>query len=182
MKRAMIGCLSGGGKFVTLTNTVTNGNFVNTTGWASGGDTFTVSSNEATFRANSQNDTLQQSATLANTNVYYFCGWVKADSSSVAIKVSDLVAYSDGASHSGGGNYEFLSFRYVATRNATGAIYIIDGRASAWTYNYIKYISMMNLTTAFGAGSEPTKAQMDGLMTQFSNSWLNGTQTAIYNW
>lgn len=34
----------------------------------------------------------------------------------------------------------------------------------------------INLTTTFGAGNEPTAAQMDRLLTQFPNSWFNGTE------
>lgn len=36
----------------------------------------------------------------------------------------------------------------------------------------------IDLTAAFGAGNEPTKAQMDTIMQQFPNSWFNGTVTA----
>ena len=41
-----------------------------------------------------------------------------------------------------------------------------------------KNILVINLTTTFGAGNEPTKEQMDQIMEQFPNSWFNGTVTA----
>lgn len=41
-----------------------------------------------------------------------------------------------------------------------------------------KNVIAINLTAAFGAGNEPTKAQMDTIMQQFPNGWFNGTVTA----
>jgi len=41
--------------------------------------------------------------------------------------------------------------------------------------NYYGYFKVINLTATFGAGNEPTVEQMDRLLTQFPNSWFDGT-------
>ena len=40
---------------------------------------------------------------------------------------------------------------------------------------YVDNILTINLTTLFGAGNEPTKEQMDAMLSYFPNSWFNGT-------
>lgn len=42
----------------------------------------------------------------------------------------------------------------------------------------VSYFCLIDLTEAFGAGHEPTKAQMDTIMQQYPNSWFGGTVTA----
>lgn len=39
----------------------------------------------------------------------------------------------------------------------------------------VQYVSAINLTTLFGAGNEPTKEQMDKLLSVYPDSWFNGT-------
>ena len=40
----------------------------------------------------------------------------------------------------------------------------------------VQYVSVIDLTTAFGAGKEPTLAEMDRLMARFPNSWFDGVK------
>ena len=181
MKRMMMGCLNGV-KQVSLTNLVTNGNFASTTGWISSGASFTVSGNEASFLANSTSDTLAQNKSITSGRVYYYAIWCKASSSSVAVGVSNMVSGGT-VSHSGGSSYEFLSIRAVAASTVSAVVWAIaDNRSSSWNTVNCKYATMIDLTAAFGAGNEPTKAQMDNLMLQFPERWLNGTQNAVYTW
>ena len=42
----------------------------------------------------------------------------------------------------------------------------------------IKDVSVVNLTDTFGAGNEPTKAQMDTIMSGYPNGWFNITAKA----
>lgn len=42
----------------------------------------------------------------------------------------------------------------------------------------IKEVVAIDLTAAFGAGNEPTKAQMDAILGRFTDSWFGGTVTA----
>ena len=50
-----------------------------------------------------------------------------------------------------------------------------DNRTSGWTECTVDYVSVIDLTATFGAGNEPTVAQMDAMLSRFPNSWLAGT-------
>lgn len=170
------------GRIVSLTNLLTNGNFASTSNWTSTGASFTVSGNEASFLANSASDTLTQNKSITSGRVYYFAIWCKASSSAVAVGVSHMGSGGT-VSHSGGASYEFLSIRAVAASTATAVVWALaDNRSGAWNTTNCKYATMIDLTAAFGAGKEPTRAQMDILMLQFPDRWLNGTQNAVYSW
>lgn len=45
----------------------------------------------------------------------------------------------------------------------------------------VQYQLLIDLTALFGAGNEPTVAQMDALMAQFPNSWFDGTKNIAEN-
>lgn len=172
-----------GGKTVSLTNLLSNGNFANTTGWTYTGGALSVVSNVATYICAQANAVLITPMALINTHKYYACSWIKSSSASVGNRVTDSVSYGLSAYSAGSNAFEFISLLYTAIRTGTGgyaAVY--DTRTSSWNYVYAKYCTAIDLTAAFGAGNEPTKAQMDTLMAQFENNWLNGTQTAFYNW
>jgi hypothetical protein len=170
---------------VSLTNILTNGNFASTTGWTATGASFSVASNEATFLANSQNDFLVRSdVSITNAHKYYFCGSLKAASASVRMVMSDVAGYDVAANSAGSGAYEFLGNVFTApSSKANAAMYVLnDLRASGWDTLNGKYYSIMDITASFGAGYEPTAAQMARLMEQFPNKYLDGTQVAKYDW
>ena len=98
------------------------------------------------------------------TDYFYTFAKIKADSSSVYL--SSLY------SHSGSGNFEFLSGVYKFA-NATSIAQVVDFRTSCWTPIEVDYIGVINLTAIFGAGNEPDKAQMD--------LWLNNTNISNLN-
>lgn len=45
----------------------------------------------------------------------------------------------------------------------------------------IQYVEVINLTKIFGAGNEPTQAQMDALLATYPNSWFDGTVNLAEN-
>ena len=57
----------------------------------------------------------------------------------------------------------------------------VDKPTAANKIMQVERALVIDLTAAFGAGKEPTKAQMDQIMEQFPNSWFNGTVTANTN-
>lgn len=173
-----------GGKPVTLTNLLTNGNFTSTSNWTAASTSFSVASNEATLLATGTNGLIRQTVSLTNTNIYYFCGWMQSSSSLVSINLTDAVANKLSVFHSGSGSYEFLSGRYTATLTTASGQFrpSEDTRTSGWTTVKDKYATLINLTSAFGSGNEPTKSQMDSLMNNFPEKWLNGTQITFYWW
>lgn len=183
MKRQLIGCL-GNVKQVSPTNLVTNGNFASTAGWTSTGSVFNVSGNVANFLANSVTDVLYQNPAIISGHKYYACGQtLAAAGANITMGISDGVSASGSDSYTGGGAYEFWSATMTSTRTGSGILWaIVDNRSSGWTSVGSKYISFIDLTAAFGAGNEPTQAQMDSIMMERSNYWINGTETVNYYW
>jgi hypothetical protein len=172
-------------RVVSLTNILTNGNFASTSGWGHNGASFSVASNEASFLANGANDFVYRNdVSIIDTNIYYFCGWIKSSSASVRCVMSVPGVRDVAENHTGSGNYEFISDLYPSISTTANAVMypLNDLRASGWDTLYAKYFSIINLTAAFGAGNEPSKAQMDWLMQQYTDRWLNGTQNANYYW
>lgn len=173
------------GRLVSLTNLATNGNFASTSGWTSTGASFSVSGNEASFLANSAVDMLYRGLSVILNHKYYGCGWVKAASgANITMGISDGAVYSNGDSYAGAGAYDFWSAQFTSGRTSSAGIIwaVVDNRSSGWNTVNAKYISVIDITAAFGAGNEPTQAQMDMLMLQFPERWLSGTQNAVYNW
>lgn len=183
--RLLLGIIAAAVRTVSLTNLATNGNFASTSGWTGSGSTFTVSGNEATFVANSVSDTLQQALTVVNAHKYYFQVSIKAASgANITCGISDGLVNGITLSATGTGSYQRISGILTAGRSSAAGITwaLVDNRTGSWNAVNAKYLSVIDLTAAFGAGNEPTKDQMDGLMAQFTNNWLNGTQSADYYW
>ena len=172
------------GRPVSLTNLAVNGNFASTAGWTSTGASFSVASNEASYLANSTSDLLSQVLAVTNGRKYYACGWTKAASgANITMGIGDGATTSSAAAYSGAGSYQFWSVAMTSGSTGNGTTWaIVDNRSSGWNTVNSKYITVVDLTAAFGSGNEPTRAQMDGLMLQFTDRWLDGTKTAIYTW
>lgn len=67
----------------------------------------------------------------------------------------------------------------IFTQTATGAVSCILQVVSDVTYDgecYFDDITVIDLTATFGAGKEPTLAEMDRLMARFPNSWFDGVK------
>lgn len=164
-------------KTVDLISMVTNGSFAGTSSWTTTGGTLLTASNVIWFPANSANDTLSQAKSVTSGRKYYFCGFIKSTSSSVAFRLSDS-STTTSLSHSGSNEFEFLSAVHTsAATSASGSLYIIDQRSSGWDYIYAKWFTMVDLTAEFGAGNEPTKETMDNIMSRQTNNWLSDSTT-----
>ena len=67
----------------------------------------------------------------------------------------------------------------ILTPTATGSVNCILQLVSNATYDgecYFDDIIIIDLTATFGAGKEPTLAEMDRLMARFPNSWFDGVK------
>ena len=170
-----------------LKNEVVNGDFSNgTTGWTNGGlQSFTVVGVEAIALANSQFDGVQQTIPLALNNRYYFKADVKATSNLVRLGMSGNIT-STLISHSGSGNYERLSGISIPTTDTSWTCLIRDYRTTGFDNYFTKNVLVINLTAIFGAGNEPTKEEMDRLVSMVPNQWWDGeldlTQQQYVNW
>ena len=68
------------------------------------------------------------------------------------------------------------AFSNVSTLSGDVDDFSIVRLAGTSGYVLVDNLMMINLTETFGAGNEPTTAQMDRLLTQFPDSWFNGTE------
>ena len=145
--------------FMTYNNLVSNGNFVDTTGWIATNVTgFTVTNNEASFNAMAQNGFIGQNINMVANHIIYSRCVIKSSSTAVSFNIAGLGGcYSDGSN-----SYITKSVRFSWSAN-TGSwqCSIKDGRASGWDTICVKQIIVVDLTATFGAGNEPTKEWCD---------------------
>lgn len=176
------------------TNMVTNGDFSNgTTGHVINNATTSVTSNVLKLTANGSNakHNIETSITsvLAN-NKYYMgvklaalnanahIGAVNVNSANgfdsyfgtptnVGNKILSLIFTPSSVS----ATIPKLSFR-ISILNAS----LLDTFVGSGEYVDVSHIKLLNLTTIFGAGKEPTAAEMDRILARFTNSWFDGTK------
>ncbi|WP_407310496.1 hypothetical protein [Desulfosporosinus sp. SB140] len=156
-------------KYLTLASLINNGSFENgTTGWTNSGGTIDASvykfgTQSLKFTANGQ--TAVQTITIPNGHICYAATSYNANLGSAAGQlcafdgdgVSNPVATSLGPTTSG---WAYSSLRKTA---ASGGISI---RLAQYTTGIINFdgVIILDLTSIYGAGNEPTQAQMDAIM------------------
>lgn len=172
-----------------LKNEVVNGDFSQgTAGWNTTTTTgFTVVGGIAEFIATAVNGRIEKNiGTILANEKYYTCANVKADSSSVSLRTTDLTVGGIVASHTGNNTFKLLSGVYTQTVDNSIFIRIVDARGSGWTKIYTDNIMLIKLTSIFGVGNEPTKLEMDELMKVIPNQWWDGelslTQKQFVTW
>lgn len=153
-------------------NLVTNGDFSNgATGWDPTTATLvSVTGSELVYIATAANGRYAQQLNHVLNRKYYYCGYVKATSNLVKLDISGVNL----AAHSGSGAYEFLSGVWTATGTTGYLLSAQDFNTGGWANVSQKYMLAIDLTATFGAGNEPTKSEMDRLLSKYPNSWFNG--------
>lgn len=169
-------------------NLVTNGDFSNgTTGWTEHGVTSTISSGvlNATLTA-SGGLVHQQLADVIAQDKIYIAGelaMVAVDSANtfVRFRLSIGNIYANILSPTIGqlsGN-AITRFSAIDTASVSGQLFgVLYGAGNHAIGDTMKMSKMtvINLTKTFGAGKEPTLAEMDRLMARFPNSWFDGVK------
>jgi hypothetical protein len=161
---------------LSVNNLTTYGNFPDLTGWSTITATVSASSNELIITATSSGGGVARNITVVSGRKYYIR--IDMKSTSVlfalhlwegAVAVANL--YADGT-----GTYAACSCVYTAT-SAAEQIRIGDDRWSGWTECRAKYLLMIDLTEAFGAGNEPTAAEMDAMLLAYAptTSWFSAS-------
>lgn len=152
-----------------------NGDFSNgTSQWsAKAGASISAASNELTMIATAAGGYVYQIPTGGTIpgSTYYIAATVKATTATPTIL---LALAGTGATHTGGGAYERLSFTKTASAT-THAISVVDNSPSGWGNVLVKWVVVIDLTKTFGAGNEPTKSEMDYLLSLYPNNWFGGT-------
>ena len=153
-----------------IPNLVINGNFANGTNhWFTSAVTgYSVASNVSTFTATSQYGGIRQSSfTLTAGHVYY----VRAEVDGAASVFLQVIA-NNSASDNGTvyctptTGYETLSAQFTCSTAPTQPylVNVVDGATSGWGVVKVRNVMLLDLTAYFGAGKEPTEAQMDSII------------------
>jgi len=168
----------------TITNLIVNGNFANGGNWAPAFGTESILNNTYTLTGSGSNVFpyasqdmpeltvgrqyyLQVKALVTNSNcsrIYLAVGGVSptivsAPTINTRYSVSLIFTASSTVS-----NLRLINL-YASAELATNAVM------------EIQYVTCIDLTADFGAGSEPTKTQMDASLARFPDSWFDGTVT-----
>lgn len=160
------------------TNLVQNGDFSNgTTGFtALGGTPNTISFNQKMIfngTANASNGYVQDIPATTGNKLYFafLAEYTSGDKPSIrfanfGVTGSDLILSSW---VNGRNSLIFNSF--------VNGVRVYFRQQDLQVYNNVSFdnILTINLTQLFGTGNEPTKEQMDYLLSNFPNSWFNGT-------
>lgn len=175
------------------TNLVPNGDFSNgTTGWSASDSVNTVSANTLINTGNGAQtfptafaDSAVQSAIGKKVYVCAQMRVTNANCSSMQVMIDGATAGDNQTiflNNPVQNTWYKISGVLTQPSNVSGVIRLklIHQYADSATANgkvmESKYIIAIDLTNVFGAGNEPTAAQMDRLLTQFPNSWFNGTE------
>lgn len=158
------------------TNLVVNGDFSQgTTGWGSVDLVVDgIAEKTVTRQYAGIEQPIANHLSYANRKIYA-SALLKTTSPLVRLAVSDGITNTDVVSL---GDNQFQRYSLVKTMASNMTAFIIkihDLRASGWDKFYADKFKIIDLTATFGAGNEPTKEQMDRLLTEFPNSWFDGT-------
>lgn len=157
-------------------NDVVNGDFSKGTDWVlpSG---FTIENNELKSTATTPYIVSTQNRLFIDGRKYYFKVSVKNTS---AIGCSCDVGVTAGSRMSfDGGSTSYISKSVIFTTSGTtyrnvSLLFITE--TGDGLPRYCDNVQLIDLTAAFGAGKEPTIAEMDKLMARYPNSWFDGVK------
>lgn len=173
-------------------NLVTNGDFSNgTTGWLGfNGNTLSASNNILLATADGTIGAPYVSTTLMNLRAdrkYYLSAKIRMNNSGNSALKLELRLYSSAISNAQIINSPSKNvwINMSAIHTPTGlnspmkldivTRYLMESDTVGATTE-IQYVSIIDLTATFGAGKEPTLAEMDRLMARYPNSWFDGKQ------
>ena len=191
-------------KFTTLdartefdaTNLVDNGDFSNgTTGWSAKNGTISATNKVLTLTGNGDTNTIQvrpeiiYSHKLNLNSKIYAKTRIRVTNAGASAFWLQLVDTGDlwlgnfkVISNPSQNQYYEISGILTASSigNGNGRVLVAHQYADATTATgktaEVQYISFIDLTATFGAGKEPTLAEMDRLMVRYPNSWFDGTK------
>ena len=167
-----------------LKNLIANGDFSNgATGWTGSANSgFAVASSVGSITATAQGEAAYQSVTLTAGHRYYIA-------STITVATTGTTAVAFGFASGAGSAVptlvttfaQRLSSVQVATASGDANLAVIDSRASEWTRVRLDNAVCIDLTSCFGAGNEPSKAEMDAYMARHANSWFANTSPQLWS-
>lgn len=177
---------------LTATNLITNGDFSDgTTGWSEFASSSVLSAANDTLSITGSGSQLYCIASkglggVPDQHKLYLRAKLKVTN---AACVRQLIGFYTGAGTAA--IVKQVSFPLQDAVGMLSGIYVSSGNTSLLQmflrHDYadaaaangkvmeVQYVSVIDLTATFGVGNEPTAAQMDAILTQFPNSWFDGT-------
>ena len=179
----------GSGEVKTMTNLVVNGNFVDTTGWTGVDSTISAASNTCSDTGNGAN-----AYPYFKQNVTGIIGRTYALTYRVRVTNSNCLSLRYRFMNSGSTESvltpvanTWYQITVVFTANGTfpEELRLYHQYADASTANgkvmEAQYVSIVDLTDAFGAGNEPTQTEYESWINTQSNSWFDTTAQYLCN-
>lgn len=167
------------------TNLVTNDDFSNgTTGWETNGATnFYVSNNILFFTPTTKYGGARTSLEYRFPSIaghkYYVANEMKTiDTFAITflIGINGIGGNLPVGSVAADGIFHRKSAVLSCTTSSASMYLMPQSTAeSAWSEIAVRYLIVIDLTAAFGAGNEPTAAQMDAYLAAYPNSWFDGS-------
>ena len=156
-------------------NIITNGDFSDgTTGWTLASAGFTVDSGNLYRASNVLGSTVHQDIPITQGHIIYFATNIIEDTKGVSVGPVRINyaqnTYSETYANIYGAGLK--TARFTASSGATvRVIVVVDANKQYRGDNFIA----IDLTSTFGAGNEPTTAEMDAILSYYPNSWFDGT-------
>lgn len=150
-----------------VTNIVTNGDFSG--GWTGWNYITAIVDGRASKLATGAWQSIACAVNTVIGNQYYVAAEIEGTSANYIELSTTGRKYAQSASKS---RVSIVAKATLAKHN----LLIGESRLSGWTTYYVDNVMAIDLTATFGAGNEPTVEQMDRLLTQFPNSWFDGTE------
>ena len=161
------------------TNLIANGDFSNgTTGWSASDATISVADNTLSVTPTVQYGGVKSYNFRMVANNKYYVRMIINRANGVVINIEkNYTFYASLLPLPTAGSLVDTKFIYTPTEtNDLYRLVIVSDMESGWTASLLKHVEVIDLTAAFGKGNEPTAEQMDRLLTQFPNSWFDGTE------
>ena len=171
-----------------IKNEIVNGDFSQgEAGWKSvDSNIISTSGNNLVFIANKLSGNVYVGIPINNIgDIYYAYSEIKATSPEVRLVLTGNITIAS-KFITGNGEYEKISFLLAIGNDTIWQFSVRDGRSSSFSDISFRKNIVVNLTKIFGAGSEPTKLEMDELIKIIPNNWWDGelllTQKQYITW
>lgn len=163
------------------TNLITNGNFASDLNGDGIADYFTsgmpvksVSNNVQSFTPNAPYQSFVATVpTKIIGHTYYLAGYFKTTVANFSFLIYTGASWA-GAAPSTDNTWHRYSLRGTLVTGGTPYFYIQCNATGVYGEMQTKNWILLDLTAIFGAGKEPTAAQIDTMLSQYTNSWFDG--------
>ncbi len=183
---------------MAATNYVTNGDFSNTTGWIPLNSTISASGNILTATGGNSSMTnrvyqdtshvpssgdklyLKAKVRLLHTCNYFFL-WARDGSGALYQNMALILSNPTLNTWYQPSFLIDITAPFTSTLRVNVDTIYSSTAAANGSVMEVQYVIALNLTKIFGAGNEPTMAEMDVLLAKYTNSWFNGIANPLLN-